>query len=240
MSGGPDINGSEVAELETSLGHVFDDKSLLLAALTHPSLAGLKGGRGLGTYERLEFLGDRVLGLIVAEMLYRTFPQEDEGALARRFAELVRRESIARISGAIGLGRHLRLAASEAGSGGRDNPALLADAGEAVIAALYLDGGLEAARRFVEPAWRPLVAEEISPPQDAKTALQEWAQGQGLALPVYALVSTAGPAHEPRFAVEVRVEGHGKATGSGKSKRAAEQAAAAAILAHLDPDGFKP
>ncbi|QEX16731.1 ribonuclease 3 [Hypericibacter terrae] len=240
MSGGPDISGSDVAELETSLGHVFDDKSLLLAALTHPSLAGLRGGRGLGTYERLEFLGDRVLGLIVAEMLYRTFPQEDEGALARRFAELVRRESIARISGAIGLGRHLRLAASEAGSGGRDNPALLADAGEAVIAALYLDGGLEAARRFVEPAWRPLVAEEIIPPQDAKTALQEWAQGQGLALPVYALVSTAGPAHEPRFAVEVRVEGHGKATGSGKSKRAAEQAAAAAILARLDPDGFKP
>jgi ribonuclease-3 len=240
VSGGPDISGSDVAELETSLGHVFDDKSLLLAALTHPSLAGLRGGRGLGTYERLEFLGDRVLGLIVAEMLYRTFPQEDEGALARRFAELVRRESIARISGAIGLGRHLRLAASEAGSGGRDNPALLADAGEAVIAALYLDGGLEAARRFVEPAWRPLVAEEIIPPQDAKTALQEWAQGQGLALPVYALVSTAGPAHEPRFAVEVRVEGHGKATGSGKSKRAAEQAAAAAILARLDPDGFKP
>jgi ribonuclease-3 len=240
VKSGPDKNGSEVAELETRLGHVFADKSLLLAALTHPSLAGLKGGRGLGTYERLEFLGDRVLGLIVAEMLYRTFPQEDEGALARRFAELVRRESIARISATIGLGRHLRLAASEAGSGGRDNPALLADAGEAVIAALYLDGGLEAARRFVEPAWRPLIAEESRPPQDAKTALQEWAQGQGLALPAYTLLSTAGPAHEPRFEVEVRIEGHGKATGSGRSKRAAEQAAAVAILARIDPDGFKP
>lgn len=231
--------GAELAGLETSLGHVFSDKSLLLDALTHPSLAGVKGGRGVGTYERLEFLGDRVLGLIVAEMLYLTFPKEDEGALARRFAELVRRESIARISAAIGLGRHLRLAASEAGAGGRDNPALLADAGEAVIAALYLDGGLEAARRFVEPAWRPLMAEEISPPQDAKTALQEWAQGQGLALPAYTLLSTAGPAHEPRFEVEVRVERHGKATGSGRSKRTAEQAAAAAILARIGPDSLK-
>jgi ribonuclease III len=240
VSGGAGDRGPEFAELETRLGHVFRDKALLQAALTHPSLAGLKGGRSLGTYERLEFLGDRVLGLIVAEMLYRMFPQEDEGALARRFAELVRRESIARISAGIGLGRHLRLAASEAGSGGRDNPALLADAGEAVIAALYLDGGLEAARRFVEPAWQPLVAEEIKPPQDAKTALQEWAQGQGLALPAYTLVSTAGPAHEPRFEVEVRVEGHGKATGSGKSKRAAEQAAAAAILGRIDPGGFAP
>lgn len=228
------------AELETRLGHAFRDKSLLDAALTHPSLAGFKGGRGLGTYERLEFLGDRVLGLIVAEMLYRAFPQEAEGALARRFAELVRRESIARVAAEIGLGRHLRLAVSEAEAGGRDNPALLADAGEAVIAALYLDGGLEAARRFVEPAWRPLMAEEARPPQDAKTALQEWVQGHGLPLPAYALVAMAGPPHEPRFEVEVRVEGRGSASGAGKSKRAAEQAAAAAMLARLAPRASDP
>ena len=122
------------------------------------------------------------------------------------------------------------LAASEAGSGGRDNPALLADAGEAVIAALYLDGGLEAARRFVEPAWRPLVAEEISPPQDAKTALQAWAQGQGLALPKYTVVSRKGPDHAPSFTAEVIITGRAPAQGECASKRIAEQAAATALL----------
>ena len=212
--------------LAGALGHPFADPSLLRLALIHSSASG----RGGIANERLEFLGDRVLGLIVADLIYRRFPEEEEGDLARRFAVLVSRESLAQVAGGIGLAPHLALARGEEDSGGRANPAILADACEAVIAALYLDGGIEVARRFIARGWAELIEQDRRPPQDAKTTLQEWAQGAGRKLPSYVVVASEGPAHEPRFTVEVRVEGLAPALGEGRSKRAAEQAAATAAL----------
>jgi ribonuclease III len=223
MSAEADGRLERLAEL---LGHRFADPSLLRLATTHSSASA----RGMAANERLEFLGDRVLGLVIADLLYRRFAAEEEGDLARRFAVLVSRESLAQVAGQIGLAPFLALARGEADSGGRANPAILADACEAVIAALYLGGGLEAARRFIEREWGGLVEQDRRPPQDAKTALQEWAQAAGLKLPSYVVVSSEGPAHDPLFTIEVRVDGLSPATGTGRSKRAAEQAAAAEAL----------
>lgn len=231
VSSGPPGSG-DLESLAARLGHEFRDPALLRQALTHSSAFGAVPARRRGTsYERLEFLGDRVLGLVVADMLYRAFPEESEGALARRLAELARMETIARVARAIGLGEHLVVSRSEEESGGRENPSLLADAGEAVMGALYLDGGLEAARAFIERHWQALLYEDVRPPKDAKTALQEWAQGRGLPLPVYRVRGAEGPPHEPVFDVEVSVEGQPPVSGNGRSRRAAEQAAAAALLA---------
>ena len=221
--GGPD-------ELTGLLQHHFENAELLRQALTHSSAAS---GRGAADYQRLEFLGDRVLGLIVSDLLYKRFTEEAEGDLARRLASLVRRETLAEVAAGLGLGRHIVLAKAEAEAGERDNPALLADACEAVIGALYLDGGLAAARAFVEPLWTPLLEAEPRPPQDAKTALQEWAQGRGLPLPEYREVGREGPAHQPLFTVEVSVRDRAPAVGEGRSKRLAEQAAAEALLESL-------
>jgi ribonuclease-3 len=228
--------GQAVAEdpapLAERLGHRFAHPELLVQALTHPSAAARRG-RIDDSYERLEFLGDRVLGLVVADLLLARFPGENEGALAVRHAELVRRETLAEVAGALGLDRHLRLAKGEEAAGERRNPALLANACEAVLGALYLDGGLGAARALIESYWVPRLDSESVPPQDAKTALQEWAQARGLVLPHYREVSREGPAHEPYFTVEVDVEGHEPALGEGRSKRLAEQAAAERLLARL-------
>jgi ribonuclease-3 len=210
--------------LGAALGHEFSRPDLLEQALTHPSAAAKS------TYERLEFLGDRVLGLVVAEMVYRTYPDEAEGSLARRYTALVRKEALARVAESIDLGAHLRVSRGEAEQGGRGSHTLLADACEAVIAALFLDGGFEAARRFVERWWQPLLAEQAEPPQDAKTALQEWAQGQGLPLPAYRLVASEGPPHDPIFEMEVSLPGHPAAQGRGRSRRAAESAAAGILF----------
>ena len=208
--------------------HAFARPALLVEALTHPSASG----RGHG-YERLEFLGDRVLGLVVADMLLAAFVDEDEGALALRFTSLVRRESLAAIAGGIGLAPVIEMTKGEAESGGRDNPAILADALEAVIGALYLDGGLAIAEGFVRRHLAPAMHAAEGPPKDAKTALQEWAQANGLALPRYITVSTEGPAHSPTFEIEAIVGDHPPATASGASKRIAEQAAAAVLLARI-------
>ena len=208
--------------------HAFARPALLVEALTHPSASG----RGHG-YERLEFLGDRVLGLVVADMLLAAFTDEDEGALALRFTSLVRRESLAAIAGGIGLAPVIEMTKGEAESGGRDNPAILADALEAVIGALYLDGGLAIAEGFVRCHLAPAMHAAEGPPKDAKTALQEWAQANGLALPRYITVSTEGPAHSPTFEIEAIVGGHPPATASGASKRIAEQAAATVLLARI-------
>ena len=216
-------------DLQDLLGHRFQRPELLTEALTHPSTA-VKTRRRTGTYERLEFLGDRVLGLVIADMLLRTFPDEPEGALARRHTGLVRREALARVAMSLGLGAHLALSKSEEEGGGRENPANLADACEAVIGAMYTDGGLEPAAAFVRKHWTPLMAEAAAPPKDSKTALQEWAQGQGKPLPVYQQLGMDGPAHDPMFLVGVAVEGEPPAQGRGKTKRAAEQAAATALL----------
>lgn len=217
-------------ELTERLGHAFARPELLAQALTHPSVVHGRAPRKVTPYERLEFLGDRVLGLVVAEMLFHTFPDEAEGALARRHAALVRRESLARVAAVLDLGTAVELSKGEEETGGRANPALLADACEAVIGALFADAGFDIAAVFVRSHWRPLMEESAAPPKDAKTALQEWAQGLGKPLPVYTTVGMDGPPHDPVFKVSVAVDGTETVTGSGSSKRAAEQAAAAALL----------
>ncbi len=227
-----DRRTARLKALEEALGHSFAAPELLEQALTHRSAVRARGKVSDG-YERLEFLGDRVLGLLVAELLVRSFTREQEGELTRRHTSLVRRETLARIARTIALGQHLKLSKGEAEVGSRESPTLLADACEAVIAALYLDGGLEAARPFIERYWTPLMAEDSTPPRDAKTALQEWAQGEKLPLPDYRTVSVEGPSHEPVFTVAVSVEGMAPVEGRGRSKRAAEQAAAEILLARV-------
>ena len=217
------------AELTGVLGHVFRDAGLLEQALTHPSAAS----PARPDNQRLEFLGDRVLGLCVAEALLEAYPEAAEGALAPRFNALVRRETLAEVAAEIGLGEHLRLGRSEAISGGRRKAAILADATEAVIAALYLDGGMAAARTFIAKHWRSRHGELQATPTDAKTRAQEWAQARGLAPPVYRLLTQSGPDHAPVFTVEAGLETGESATGRAGSKKMAEQEAAAALLGQL-------
>jgi ribonuclease III len=213
--------------LQARLGYDFTRPELLTQALLHAS-AAKRGDRG---NERLEFLGDRVLGLVIAEALLNRFPGEREGSIARRHASLVSQPVLARAAEAIGLGDVLTFAKGERDAGAAANPAILADAIEAMIAAIYLDGGLEPARGFVLRQWEPLIVEGSTPPNDPKTALQEWALARGLALPDYQVVKSEGPAHSPRFEVTVAIEGIPAASGEGRSKRAAEKVAATALLA---------
>ncbi|MEO5335538.1 MAG: ribonuclease III [Magnetospirillum sp. WYHS-4] len=228
--------GDRIATLESILGHHFARRDLLGLALRHASSLRNRDRR-TDTNERLEFLGDRVLGLVIAAMLYEGFPDEEEGALARRHTALVRREALARVAETIGLAEHLTMAHGEAETGGRDKPTILADGCEAVLGALYLDGGLAAAEGFVRRFWAPLLAEDLRPPKDAKTTLQEWAQGRGLPLPAYREMERSGPDHAPLFVVVVEVEGMPPTPGSGPAKRAAEQAAAEALLRILAEEG---
>jgi len=223
---------ADLAALAARLGHRFAQPDLLARAVTHPSAAP-RHGPGSHGYERLEFLGDRVLGLVVADLLLARFPDESEGALGRRLAQLVRRETLAEVAVRLDLAPHIRLAKGERAAGERDNPTILADVCEAVFGALYLDDGLAAARAVIAAHWTPLIEAASQPPQDAKTALQEWAQGRGLPLPDYREVRRAGPAHEPVFTVEVSVVGETPARGEGRSKRLAEQAAAGRLLERL-------
>jgi ribonuclease III len=221
-------------QLAEPLGHVFARPVLLTEALTHPSATRRRGISRRG-YERLEFLGDRVLGLVIADLLWHRFPQETEGELTRRHTQLVRGETLAEVARAIGLNRSIIVSPGEDAAGVRDNPSVLADVCEAVIAALFLDGGLPAAARFVERWWEQRIVAAGAPPRDPKTALQEWAQARGLPLPAYRTVATEGPAHRRVFTVTVTVNGVAPATATGPSKRAAETAAAAAALAAVDP-----
>ena len=224
-----DLATGDLASLEQRLGHAFRDPGLLVRALTHSSASGR------GSNERLEFLGDRVLGLVIAEKLHDLFPGDSEGALALKFNALARREACVRAAEAAGIAPHLILASSEAGSGGRLKAAILGGAIEAVIAALYLDGGMVPARNFIERYWTDALAGLGHDMRDAKTALQEWAQGRKgkHTAPVYRVVRREGPDHAPHFAVEVSVEGHAPEIGEGGSKREAEQAAAGAMLKRL-------
>jgi ribonuclease-3 len=230
------VSAASLPDLAERLGHDFADPQLLREALTHRGATGLPGAPPHG-YERLEFLGDRVLALVIAEMLLAEYPEEAEGPLARRLTGLVRREALERVAADLDLGRHLMLAQSEERAGARANTGIQADACEAIIGALFLDGGLEVARRFVERLWRPLLADHGGARRDAKTELQEWAQARGLSLPEYIEAAREGPAHEPSFTIEVRIEGHAPARARGASKRMAEQAAAAAMLARVSGGG---
>lgn len=218
------------SDLETILGHRFSDQSLLTRALTHASA----GGRAKSDNERLEFLGDRILGMVIAEALFRAFPKDDEGALTKRLVQLVKAEALAQIADEIGLATLLRTDFGDSATAKRSSPAALADAVEALIAALYLDGGLEVARRFIERQWGQRVTSAPMPPRDTKTALQEWALARALPLPRYEVVGRDGPDHAPIFTITALVEGRGEATASGASKKLAEQAAAGQLLQRLE------
>lgn len=223
------------AEIEAALGHTFREPSLLEEALTHASSVRSVAGRpARRNYQRLEFLGDRVLGLVIAHLLIERFPDDGEGALTHRHVALVRKEALAEVAAAIGLGRWLQAAASELGPSGLRKPAMLADCCEALIGALYLDGGLEPARAFVTRHWQPLIEGVQSPPRDAKMALQEWAQARGIERPSYRVVATDGPPHAMTFTVEVNLADQPPASAEGTTKRAAERAAAERMLHQLE------
>lgn len=215
--------------MEERLGHLFTDKKLLTRALTHASASGP------GSNERLEFLGDRVLGLIAAERLHELYPKDDEGDLALKFNHLVRAEACAAAAAEAGIADYLILAKSESGSGGRRKQAILAGACEAVIAALYLDGGIDAAKVFVRRYWTEAFAALTAEMRDPKTRLQEWAQARGTkaATPVYKIVGREGPDHAPVFSVQVQVNGKEPEIGTGTSKREAEQDAARKMLSSV-------
>jgi len=212
--------------LLAALGHSFARPELLEQALMHPSA---QPGHAASAFERLEFLGDRVVSLVVAEMLYRLYGEDKEGDLARRHAALVSRESLAMIAREIGLGAQVRLPSSDAGTDAREQPTILADALESVIGAVFLDAGFEVAAVVVSRLWQTQVA-AVQPQRDAKTELQEWAQARSFALPKYHTVRAEGPDHAPEFTIEVKVGKLEPARAKGPSKRAAEQAAARALL----------
>ena len=223
-----------IVELCEALSHDFSRPGLLEVALTHASAAS----SAADTYERLEFLGDRVLGLAVVDLLMDRFPDEDEGALARRHAGLVDRQSLADVARALELGTFVRSSPGESASGIRDNRTVLADVMEAVIGAVYRDGGLAAVKPIVARLWGPLMERDAKPPVDAKTALQELVQGRGAALPRYEIIDRSGPDHRPSFTVEVAVDGYRPVRGAGTSKRAAERDAAERFLRALQDEEF--
>jgi ribonuclease-3 len=222
--------------IEPRLGYRFADRSLLTEALTHSSAIAAARHRRR-TSERLEFLGDRVVGLAVAELLFRRYPHEPEGALSPRLSVLVSEPALAEVARGLGLGRSLVVARSEDEAGGRERPAILADAYEALIGAIYLDGGWEAAAAIVRRGVEPHLETMVVPPRDAKSRLQEWTQARSLGLPRYEVVQSEGPDHAPVFQVAVTVTDLPPACAAAASKRAAEQAAAAAMLARLEGAG---
>ena len=215
------------SDLEKNLGHRFKDAEIITRALTHSSTRGA-GSRS--DNERLEFLGDRVLGLAMAKALLEAYPDDAEGELARRFNQLVKRETCALVARNIKLGDHMILSESEATSGGRDKDTILADGMEALLGAIFIDAGFDKACAVVIQLWSASLAALPASSVDPKSALQEWAQGRGLALPRYVEITRNGPDHAPRFISEVRITGCKPAQGTGTSKRAAEQSAASAML----------
>jgi ribonuclease-3 len=220
------------AKLEERLGYQFLDGGLLEEALTHASAVNNRR-RPRRCNEQMEFLGDRVLGLTVASLIYERYGREAVGAMARRHSNLVRMETLAEIAGVLDLASEMRLSPGEDEGGGRRKPNLLADMCEAVIAAIYLDGGFEAANAFVRRFWEPLLDDIPETTKDAKTELQELVQGHSLELPTYTLVGSSGPEHALTFTVEVSVFGYEPVSGSGLSKRKAEQVAAGRMLSLL-------
>lgn len=213
-----------IEELQDKLEYQFKDPELLRVAVTHSS-TGEKDN-----YERLEFLGDRVLGLVIASLLYRQFPNEKEGDLARRLASLVQGKTIAELSARISLGDFIIFSDAEAASGGAENDHILADVFESVIGALYIDSGFEECKRLIETHWTDVLHTMRRPPQHPKTAIQEWAQARGLPLPTYEITDQIGPDHAPRFEVELSVKGHLPVKATGKSRAEAEKGAAAEFM----------
>jgi len=227
MKGGGD---AAIAALERRIGHAFAKPDLLLTALTHASATGDFSSPVRANYQRLEFLGDRVLALVIAEMLLEAFPRANEGELAQRLTGLVRNETCADVAVELDIGEAIRFGGGEAQSGGRKKAAILGDVCEAVIGAVHLDGGFDLSRRFIADNWRERMLNWRGPLRDAKTTLQEWAQAKGLPTPTYTIVERQGPDHAPVFVIEVVVKMVSPARGEGGSRREAEQEAAEAML----------
>ena len=224
----PKARNTALKGLSARIGHDFADPALLKLALTHASARA--GERPNDDNERLEFLGDRVLGLAIAELLANSFPKAREGELARWFNHLVRAETCAEIAQEWELGTFILMSGGEAGSGGRGKKTILANACEAVLGAIFADGDYDAARAVIHRFWKAqLDTLELAAP-DAKSLLQEWAQGRRLPLPRYLEITREGPDHAPRFTAEVQIDGVAPERGTGANKRAAEQAAALAML----------
>lgn len=216
------------SDIERKIGYSFRQRGLLEEALTHPSCARAYSN------QRLEFLGDTVLGLMVAQLIFRLFPGEKEGDLAKRHAALVCGESLVLYAQANDLAAHLLLADGEAAAGGRDNPTNIEDMVEALFGAVYLDGGMEAVEQVFLPYWEQQAGMVKAPPKDPKTALQEWAQARGKPLPVYSVAASAGPAHAPVFTIEVAIEDGTVFSATAGTKRLAEREAARLLLEHLE------
>ena len=217
----------ELLVFQDRLGHHFSDIALLHRALTHASM-------GPDNYERLEFLGDRVLGLAIADIVYKTFQHENEGGMAKRHSALACTETLAEIARTIGLPDVVVLSDGERGAGGLKQENLLADAMEAVIGAIYLDKGLPACLAVIEGLWGEKIHILKEPPIDPKTGLQEWAQGRKLPVPKYDIVKREGPDHAPIFHISVTIQGYGMQMGSGSSRRAAEKEAAKKFLQWIE------
>ena len=215
---------ADLKNLQKQIGHTFSDITMLETALTHSST----GARY--NYERLEFLGDRVLGLVVSETLYKKFPNEPEGHLAKRLSALVQGEFLAKISREMDLGQYIQFSDSEAASGGAENDNILADVFESMIGALYLDSNYETCRNLIQKLWGDHFDTMKSPPQHPKTRLQEWAQSQNLPLPKYQITNQSGPDHAPVFEITLTIEGYDSITVEGPSRQESEKRAAATFI----------
>ena len=231
--------GSELQPLERTIGYKFRDRGLLEHALTHRSRVHEDASGGVFDNESMEFLGDSILGFVIADMLFRQFPQHNEGQKSKLKASIVSAASLARLGESINLGAYLILGRGEEKTGGRRKHALISDCYEALIAAVYLDGGIEPARDFIERQFHDVIEDakrrgaEAAFTEDYKSALQEWLQRNDRGLPSYRLVTETGPAHRRRFDVEVLVNGQPVGRAEGRSKKEAAQAAAKAALAAL-------
>ena len=220
------MSGAIAKFVSEKLGHEPGDVALFQRALTHPSF-------GRDNYQRLEFLGDRVLGLVMAEWLSELFPNEQEGALSHRFTTLVSRAYCADVARELGIADHLRLGKQARDDGASDSDNVTGDAVEALIGALFLEGGVDAAKRFIRRAWARFIDAQATAPRHPKSLLHEWAEGHGRKPPTYTVVDRSGPPHAPRFTVRAAVKGLGEADGQGLSKQEAETAAAVALLEQI-------
>lgn len=217
--------------LEKKIFYIFKDPALLERALTHASVQCISCDN-----ERLEFVGDRVLGLVIADLLYTHFAEEDEGSLAKRHTGLVQQATLVKVATQLDMSSYLNLSPSEKKSGGQKKGAILADAVEALIGAIYYDGSFAAAGNFVKKFWGEMISCQETPPEDAKSKLQEWVQAKSLPLPEYKIIKKSGTDHSPKFEIEVVVESVGKASATAASKRAAEKLAALKLLKKIGVD----
>ncbi len=217
-----------IKELQRTIGYTFENTKTLHEALTHPSIRSIHKKKT--SYQRLEFLGDTVLSMVIAELLFVTFPNENEGDLSRRHIELVKGNTLAKVATQIKLGDFICMSNSERENGGIKNIRNLENTMEALIASIYIDGGIEDAKNFILKYWKPILSAMKSPPENVKSKLQEWAQQNALPIPTYRTVSTTGPPHSPLFSIELQLQGFTPVVVIAKSKRQGEQLAADKML----------